>query len=453
MKQDVRNRNSDIQTLELQETFLSIESLEEYYLNSILNVQKMKIQIEKEYQIGLYVDQEINRAIEAESKEEAIRIVNELNSGSIQDGNPISDYIAVECIDDSEGLAFSYSIRKNANVKPKYIDPQNAKHQYNKIEQYESILVSSTLSNIIIIFEQYLTKVYKELILINPKKYFQNQKIEIANIFNGNVRDIVMECVNNEVESNMFDSLKTLSLISEKEGINLDRFVNILDEFEEIYYRRNLYTHNNGVTNHIYLSNIKEKYKKGLEINQKLVTDEIYLRNAINMLYKVVGTLFYEIEVAYNPKYEQWKDKFNDCIFELLCKKNYDVAEHLYYILSSCKQFCFRDKAMFRINYINAMKQQGKDALVKKEIQALDVSIATEDYKIAKLCLEGRDAEVYEALNKDYPKPYHAEIVRDWPLFINFRETEFYTRFAQEHAEDLDTIIYQLKEEDGMEDE
>lgn len=108
---------------------------------------------------------------------------------------------------------------------------------------------------------------------------------------------------------------------------------------------------------------------------------------------------------------------------------------------------------MFRINYINAMKQQGKDALVKKEIQALDVSIATEDYKIAKLCLEGRDAEVYEALNKDYPKPYPAEIVRDWPLFINFRETEFYTRFAQEHAEDLDTIIYQLKEEDGMEDE
>lgn len=275
----------------------------------------------------------------------------------------------------------------------------------------------------------------------------------IIKLFNGNVRDIVMECVNNEVESNMFDSLKTLSLISEKEGINLDRFVNILDEFEEIYYRRNLYTHNNGVTNHIYLSNIKEKYKKGLEINQKLVTDEIYLRNAINMLYKVVGTLFYEIEVAYNPKYEQWKDKFNDCIFELLCKKNYDVAEHLYYILSSCKQFCFRDKAMFRINYINAMKQQGKDALVKKEIQALDVSIATEDYKIAKLCLEGRDAEVYEALNKDYPKPYPAEIVRDWPLFINFRETEFYTRFAQEHAEDLDTIIYQLKEEDGMEDE
>ena len=451
MKPEVRNRNSDIQILELQEAFLSIESLEEYYSNSILNVQKMKIQIEKEYQIGLFVDAEIKRAIDAKTKEEAISIINELNNGIAPDDNPISDYIVVECIEADEDLEFSYSIKKNARVKSKYIDPQNAKRQYNKIEQYESILISSTLSNVIIIFEQYLAKVYQGLILVNPKKYFQNQKIEIANIFNRSVRDIVIECVNNEVESNMFDSLKTLSLISERESININRFVNILDEFEEIYYRRNLYTHNNGVTNHIYLSNIKEKYKKGLEINQKLVTDDIYLRNAINMLYKIVGTLFYEIQVTYNSKYEKWKDRFSESVFELLYKKNYDVAEHLYFILSSCKQFCFRDKAMFRINYINAMKQQGKDALVKKEIEALDVSIATEDYKIAKMCLEGKDAEVYEALSKNYPEPYSAETVRDWPLFINFRESEYYTKFAQEHTDEFDTFVYQFKEEEDLE--
>lgn len=101
-------------------------------------------------------------------------------------------------------MDFSYSIRKNARIKSKYIDPQNAKRQYNKIEQYESILISSMLSNVIIIFKQYLANVYKGLILINPKKYFQNQKVEIANIFNRSVRDIVIECVNNEVESNMF---------------------------------------------------------------------------------------------------------------------------------------------------------------------------------------------------------------------------------------------------------
>ena len=451
MKNNVRNRNSDIQILELQEAFLSIESLEEYYLNSIQNVQKMKIQIEKKYQIGLFVDTEIKRAIDANTKEEAINIIKELNNSVAPDNKPISDYIIVECVENEENFGISYSIKNNAKVNSKYIDPQNAMRQYNKIEQYESILICSTLSNVIIIFEQYLAKVYRGLILINPKKYFQNQKIEIADIFNSNVKDIVLECVNNEVESNMFDSLKTLSLISERESININRFANILDEFEEIYYRRNLYIHNDGVTNTMYLSNIKEKYKKGLNINEKLVTDDIYLRNAINMLYKIVGTLFYEIQVAYNPKYEKWSDNFGEAVFELLCKKNYDVAEHLNFILSSCKHLCFKDKAMFRINYINAMKQQGKDAFVKKEIDALDVSIATEDYKIAKLCLEGKDEEVYKALSKNYPHPYSAEIIRDWPLFINFRESEYYVKFAQEHSEDFDTFVYQFREEENLE--
>ena len=143
------------------------------------------------------------------------------------------------------------------------------------------------------------------------------------------------------------------------------------------------------------LSNIKDKYKNGVAINTKLVTDDVYLRNAINMLYKIVGTLFYEIQVAHNSKYDKWNKALSDIAFDLLCDKNYDVAEQLYFILSSCKQFCFRDKAMYRINYINAIKQQGKKELVDKELDSLDVSIATEDYKIAKLCLQDKNEEVY----------------------------------------------------------
>lgn len=202
--------------------------------------------------------------------------------------------------------------------------------------------------------------------------------------------------------------------------------------------------------NNIYFCNVKEKYKKNRNIGEKLISDDIYLRNAINMLYKVIGTLFYEVQIAYNPKNEKWNKALSDMAFDLLCEKNYDVAEHLYFILSSCKQLCFRDKAMFRINYINALKQQGKDILVKKELEGLDVSIATDDYKIAKLCLEDRNEEVYKALNTNYPNVYSAELVRDWPIFINFRETNYYQKFIEEHSADADTIVVKFTE-DGNE--
>ncbi|MCM1221017.1 MAG: hypothetical protein NC548_41685 [Lachnospiraceae bacterium] len=448
MKPEIKNTNSNLMLEELQETIIAIESLEEYYLNSIRNVQEMKINIENKYEIGLLIDDKLREAIALKDFTAIQNAIQGITEIKLSNGVQISEYISIYCEQKSEDEApsISYSIKQESTVKHQFVDPKNARREYNKVEQYEDILVSSTLSNVIIIFERYLESVYEALIFINPKKYFESQKIEIASIFNKNVRDIVIECVKKEVESNMFDSLKTLELISQKENININRYRNILDEFEEIYYRRNLYIHNNGVVNGIYLSNIKNSFKNGIKVNEKLVTDEIYLRNAINMLYKMVCTLFYEIQLAYNPKYEKWHSTLGDIGFGLLQNKNYDVAEQIYFILSSYKQLCFRDKAMYRINYINAIKQQGKTDLVKKELSELDVSIATDDYKIAKLCLEDKNKEVYEAIGINYPEPFSADLIRDWPLFINFRESEYYSLFVKEHQDDFGYFVFEFEE-------
>lgn len=433
---------------ELQEVIIAIESLEEYYLNSIKNVQEMKINTEKKYEIGLLIDDKLGEAMALKDFDAIQNAVNELTKIKLSNGIQILKYITISCEKESEEEipVISYSIKQELEINPQFVDPKNARREYNKVEQYENILVSSTLSNVIIIFERYLASVYEALILINPKKYFENQKIEIANIFNKNVRDIVGKCVKKEVESNMFDSLKTLELISYKESLNINRYKNILDEFEEIYYRRNLYIHNNGVVNNLYLSNIKDKFKKDIKVKQKLVTDETYLRNAINMLYKIVCTLFYEVQLSYNPKYEKWHISLGNIGFGFLQNKNYDVAEQIYFILSSYKQLCFKDKAMYRINYINAVKQQRKTEIVKKELSELDVSIATDKYKIAKLCLEDKNAEVYEKISKNYPEPFTADLIRDWPLFIDFRESEYYTLFVKEHQEDFGSFVFEFEE-------
>ena len=259
-------------------------------------------------------------------------------------------------------------------------------------------------------------------------------------MFDKSIREVVQECIRDEVESNMFDSLKTLEMISKKEGIDINRYENILEEFKEIYFRRNIYVHNEGKVNDKYISSVSEKYRKNVKNEDKLLTDDEYLKKSINVLYKVVGALFYEIQMQLDPKYEEWKHAFFSIAFKLLCNENYCVAQHFYYRLSKCQYSCFRDKTMSRINYITSLKQQGYEKNVKDELETLDVSIATENFKIAKMCLEDKNEEVYNALNKNYPDPYSAELVRDWPLFINFRKTEFYRKFVEEHAEDTNTI-------------
>ena len=61
-----------------------------------------------------------------------------------------------------------------------------------------------------------------------------------------------------------------------------------------------------------------------------------------------------------------------------------------------------------------------------------------------KLCLQDKNEEVYNALNEHYSELYSAELIRDWPIFIEFRRTEFYNKFVEEHAEDFETTIIKI---------
>ena len=152
MKIDVRNRNSDLMIYELQNIMVSIESLNEYYLNFISTIQKMKLVIEEEYKIGLLVDDGIQKALSAGRIEDAKQIIEKMNLQKLSDGKKLSDYIIVECYAEEKELSFSYSIKEKSGIKSKYVDPQKARREYNKIDQYENILISSTLSSVIIIF-------------------------------------------------------------------------------------------------------------------------------------------------------------------------------------------------------------------------------------------------------------------------------------------------------------
>lgn len=40
-------------------------------------------------------------------------------------------------------------------------------------------------------------------------------------------------------------------------------------------------------------------------------------------------------------------------------------------------------------------------------------------------------------LNDSYPNSYNAVSIKDWPIFINFRESEYYEKFVNAHQEDF----------------
>ncbi|MDU1961371.1 MAG: hypothetical protein E6749_13245 [Enterocloster clostridioformis] len=102
MKPEIKNVNSNLMLEELQETIIAIESLEEYYLNSIRNVQEMKINTEKKYEIGLLIDDKLGEAIALKDFDAIEKAVKELTEMKLSDGIQVSEYITINCEKENE---------------------------------------------------------------------------------------------------------------------------------------------------------------------------------------------------------------------------------------------------------------------------------------------------------------------------------------------------------------
>lgn len=85
--------------------------------------------------------------------------------------------------------------------------------------------------------------------------------MKINELFTSSIKQIIGNEVQKQVADNMYDSLKTLDMMKAKSGFNIDRYVPIQDDFKEIYYRRNIFVHNSGIANDIYINSVAEKYR------------------------------------------------------------------------------------------------------------------------------------------------------------------------------------------------
>ena len=80
---------------------------------------------------------------------------------------------------------------------------------------------------------------------------------------------------------------------------------------------------------------------------------------------------------------------------------------------------------------------------MNKLIRGFDVSIATNEFKIAKYCLLDNHQSTYDLLLATYPDSFNAEAIREWPIFKIFRETDYYKKFLEIHKDDFETFSFE----------
>ena len=391
-----------------------------------------RLAIEKEYEPGYKIDSLIESVVDKTNNSINETALKTAYDTFIIDDIKLKDIVTnISIKEGSKNIQFTFAPKYKSK---KQFNPNIARIKYKEAQRYESIFSRSIVSDIIVTFESLLTKILNILILSNPFPYLEGETIPLANYFLEDTHKTLTEKIEKVVEKKMYDSLSTFEQILQTERIDIDK--DVLALFKEIYYRRNIIIHNDSVVNKQYLNSIHTNFRKNIKIGETLICDTLYIDKAFDVVQELFFFLFYGIFKNYQPD-TGYMDIISNYAFKKLQEKEYNVAKIIYKKISTNNEIEFIEKMMYRINYINAVKQLGETQLFIEEMKGLDVSIATDNFKIAKLCLLDKNKEIYDLLNKTYPSSFGAIELKEWPIFINFRESEEYKNFCSEHSEDF----------------
>ena len=329
-------------------------------------------------------------------------------------------------------------IYKN-KIKTKNIDVEKSKSEIEKAFERENMFFNSILLNIIITFEATIGKIFLYYINHYPEAYLSDENINYAKIMElSSINEIKKIITEEQVSKIMHKGIQEwFDKLSNKHKIKIKFEDNTLDEFYEVYYRRNILVHNELIVNKEYLNNIPKSLKKPKE-GAYLKINMQYIQNAILLAKKIIINLLYNIE-AKEEKTKIMIEEMDAYAFYCMLEKEWKFSSYIYKILMNDYRNNEQEKLYAKINYWQSTKRMGKMDLIKNEIESLDVSACDKIFKLAKEVLLEKNKEAVETLEAIYNKQDGITQfeIEEWPLFLEFRKTKEFKNFKEKHIEDF----------------
>ena len=406
-------------------------------------------QIKQENRLGIFLSDLFDKAyktlhtLECDPKittpeEDCIKLISE---ESISGEQKVKDIAKITIVNENDKRILRFALLPQ--FKSKKNDPNVAREKLKLAENKNFLYTQSILNCIITCFESYLETLYKSLSVYEPEKYFDSVDFPFHCIFNDNLNQIIGDKINKSVEDALRDAIQALEIIKKNSSIDIDRYAPLKKQLIELNCRRNSYVHSEGRANNVYLKKVDASLTKGVKVGQKLDCDENYMARSLELLKIIICTLYCELLKHIKATQKDFEN-ISNVGFAALTNGEYSFAEHIYAMFRR-NDFCdFEMQTMCNVNYLNARKQQGKD--IQEDLLKFDVSAMTMNYKIAKECLLDNHEKVYDLINRsinlDYPNGYRPDLIRDWPVFIDFRKSSQYDRLIAEHKSDFDAYTY-----------
>ncbi len=338
--------------------------------------------------------------------------------------------VVIEKPDKEQGKSLAIKVDVTNNDIEKHIE--NVNKSINHINLLYTNSLISCLSSVEWYFSQLLHFYYdkypdsagiqKRTMTLNDLKGFNS--ISDAEKY---LIDVKIE----EVLRGSFDSW--ITLLKTELKLSLGYLNNIVDELVEIYQRRNLFVHNGGIVNSIYLSKVKEEYRKDITINQKLRVEKGYLDKSICKLQKAFILIGAELWKKLDAKDTSRGEVLSDIVYENLLKKRWDICEGLAYFIIKDPNSNPVDKVIAQLNYWLCQKETGNYDKIKEGIKQIEYSDKKEIFQLGLYALRNEEEKFLNILPIALDsKQINIERLEEFPIFREIRESEAYKKFKTE---------------------
>lgn len=423
----------------LKSLILKLESELLFFEENTKFLKKRKLEIAKEYYVGLKIRNFLDSLKEQEKSLDGIRTeYQKFSKEKIPESNlTFGDvFIINEEETTAENIAYGLRICKD---NKRYM-PQLACEKVFQVNVAYRTIGEKTIVNCLQIFEEYFSDILKILISRKPEAYFYDKTIRYSSLINKNIEDLTNELINQEVDKLMYAVSETIGKANQTHKLKLERHQDVWNAYIELDLRRNIIVHNEGKVNQQYLAGLPEKYTKQQE-GAQVICDDIYVIQSIESLIKFAYLLYYLISDG-----EDELSFLDSTAFDFLNSEKWNIALFSYDLLLAIPTLSNMERTIYQINRLNAKKHIDGIESVRKELEQFDVSGMENKYLIAKKLLLEEHQEVNELLKIDYPKSFDFHMIQTWPIFIEYRKSDEYKAFIDEHQAEY--ARYELKDDE-----
>jgi hypothetical protein len=354
----------------------------------------------------------------------------------------------LKLLDNMEEFITSIESDESFNEKRLSYLPKKVKEFYNLLVSQDrqiEILFNGSLMLLITYLENLISKVFRHDFSTHPDKLKSKEKsITYGELFKyENFSEVKDHLVDEEISKMMYKSFdEWVDYFKTNMKLNLEYINQNLDSINEIIKRRNIYVHNDGIVNSIYLNslNSKTELKKG----DRLLIDEDYLIEAIHKIELVGVSLTIEIWLKDSGRDTEKINEINELIFdEYLVQERWEEAKCLYSICLQNKKLNIADTLLFKLNRWVCLKYIGRYNEVCTEIEKEDFSASSPKYNLAVLALQDNYDEFFKLFDKQ--QEISEETLHYWPLFKSVRESSIYNE-RYPSSSDVSEITQELIE-------